>query len=66
LRWPVSWLAQYGGSTTPMVNPSGESSVVTVIDGHQMRYGRLAPAAAGLGSFFAGCNVMIAALRLRS
>src|SRR5512132_2571784 len=52
--------AQYGGSTTAiLVNLPGEaSSVVTVIDGHQMaRHGRARPAlaAAGLGSFFAGC-----------
>ena len=52
--------AQYGGSTTAiLVNLPGESSsVVTVIDGHQMaRKGRAGPAlaAAGLGSFFAGC-----------
>jgi putative tricarboxylic transport membrane protein len=52
--------AQYGGSTTSiLVNLPGEaSSVVTVIDGHQMaRQGRAGPAlaAAGLGSFFAGC-----------
>jgi putative tricarboxylic transport membrane protein len=52
--------AQYGGSTTSiLVNLPGEaSSVVTVIDGHQMaRQGQAGPAlaAAGLGSFFAGC-----------
>ncbi|MDR6885802.1 MULTISPECIES: tripartite tricarboxylate transporter permease [Variovorax] len=52
--------AQYGGSTTAiLVNLPGESSsVVTVIDGYQMaRKGRAGPAlaAAGLGSFFAGC-----------
>ena len=52
--------AQYGGSTTAiLVNLPGESSsVVTCIDGHQMaRNGRAGPAlaAAGLGSFFAGC-----------
>jgi TctA family transporter len=52
--------AQYGGSTTAiLVNLPGESSsVVTVIDGYQMaRRGRSGPAlaAAGLGSFFAGC-----------
>jgi putative tricarboxylic transport membrane protein len=52
--------AQYGGSTTAiLVNLPGESSsVVTVIDGHQMaRKGRAGPAlsAAALGSFFAGC-----------
>ena len=60
--------SQYGGSTTAiLVNLPGEaSSVVTVIDGYQMaRKGRAGPAlaAAGLGSFFAGCvgTVMIAA-----
>ena len=52
--------AQYGGSTTAiLVNLPGESSsVVTAIDGYQMaRQGRAGPAlaAAGLGSFFAGC-----------
>ena len=52
--------AQYGGSTTAiLVNLPGESSsVVTCIDGYQMaRNGRAGPAlaAAGLGSFFAGC-----------
>jgi TctA family transporter len=52
--------AQYGGSTTAiLVNLPGESSsVVTTIDGYQMaRQGRAGPAlaAAGLGSFFAGC-----------
>jgi len=52
--------ALYGGSTTSiLVNLPGElSSVVTVIDGYQMaRKGRAGPAlaAAGLGSFFAGC-----------
>ena len=52
--------AKYGGSTTAiLVNLPGESSsVVTVIDGYQMaRKGRAGPAlaAAGLGSFFAGC-----------
>ena len=52
--------AAYGGSTTAiLVNLPGESSsVVTVIDGYQMaRKGRAGPAlaAAGLGSFFAGC-----------
>ncbi|HPW29343.1 MAG TPA: tripartite tricarboxylate transporter permease, partial [Rhodoferax sp.] len=49
-----------GGSTTAiLVNLPGESSsVVTVIDGYQMaRNGRAGPAlaAAGMGSFFAGC-----------
>src|SRR6187401_654415 len=60
--------AQYGGSTTAiLVNLPGESSsVVTAIDGYQMaRQGRAgaALAAAGLGSFFAGCvgTVIIAA-----
>ncbi len=52
--------SQYGGSTTAiLVNLPGESSsVVTIIDGYQMaRNGRAGPAlaAAGLGSFFAGC-----------
>src|SRR5450830_122491 len=52
--------AQYGGSTTSiLVNLPGEtSSVVTCIDGYQMaRQGRAGPAlaAAGLGSFVAGC-----------
>jgi len=52
--------AQYGGSTTAiLVNLPGESSsVVTVLDGYQMaRRGRAGPAlaAAGIGSFFAGC-----------
>ena len=52
--------AQYGGSTTAiLVNLPGESSsVVTCIDGYQMaRNGRAGPAlaAAGMGSFFAGC-----------
>ncbi len=56
----VQYGAQYGGSTTAiLVNLPGESSsVVTVIDGYQMaRKGRAGPAlaAAGLGSFFAGC-----------
>jgi TctA family transporter len=60
--------AQYGGSTTAiLINVPGESSsVVTAIDGYQMaRRGRAGPAlaAAGLGSFFAGCvgTVIIAA-----
>jgi TctA family transporter len=60
--------AQYGGSTTSiLINVPGESSsVVTCIDGYQMaRRGRAGPAlaAAGLGSFFAGCagTVIIAA-----
>lgn len=52
--------AQYGGSTTAiLINVPGEaSSVVTALDGYQMaRKGRAGPAlaAAGLGSFFAGC-----------
>ena len=56
--------AQYGGSTTAiLMNLPGESSsVVTVIDGYQMaRRGRAgaALAAAGLGSFFAGCVSML-------
>lgn len=61
--------AQYGGSTTAiLINVPGESSsVVTALDGYAMaRKGRAGPAlaAAGLGSFFAGCvgTVMIAAL----
>jgi TctA family transporter len=60
--------AQYGGSTTAiLINVPGESSsVVTAIDGYQMaRKGRAGPAlaAAGLGSFFAGCvgTIIIAA-----
>ena len=60
--------AQYGGSTTAiLVNLPGESSsVVTMIDGYQMaRKGRAGPAlaAAGIGSFFAGCvgTVILAA-----
>ncbi|MFM2120879.1 MAG: hypothetical protein RL722_2347 [Pseudomonadota bacterium] len=60
--------AQYGGSTTAiLINVPGESSsVVTAIDGYQMaRSGRAgaALAAAGLGSFFAGCvgTIIIAA-----
>jgi putative tricarboxylic transport membrane protein len=52
--------AQYGGSTTAiLVNLPGESSsVVTALDGYKMaRNGQAGPAlaAAGLGSFFAGC-----------
>jgi putative tricarboxylic transport membrane protein len=60
--------SQYGGSTTAiLINVPGESaSVVTAIDGYQMaRQGRAgaALAAAGLGSFFAGCvgTIVIAA-----
>jgi TctA family transporter len=60
--------AQYGGSTTAiLINVPGESSsVVTAIDGYKMaRQGRAGPAlaAAGVGSFFAGCvgTVIIAA-----
>jgi putative tricarboxylic transport membrane protein len=60
--------ASYGGSTTAiLVNILGEiSSVVTVIDGHQMaRQGRAGAAlcVSALGSFFAGCvaTVVIAA-----
>ena len=60
--------SQYGGSTTAiLINVPGESSsVVTAIDGYAMaRQGRAgaALAAAGLGSFFAGCvgTVIIAA-----
>ena len=56
----VYYGAQYGGSTTAiLINLPGESSsIVTAIDGYQMaRKGRAgaALAAAGLGSFFAGC-----------
>jgi len=52
--------AQYGGSTTAiLVNLPGESSsVVTALDGYKMaRNGKAGPAlaAAGIGSFFAGC-----------
>ena len=61
--------AQYGGSTTSiLVNIPGEfSSVVTMLDGHQMaRQGRAGPALAiaAIGSFFAGCvaTVLVAAL----
>jgi putative tricarboxylic transport membrane protein len=61
--------AQYGGSTTAIiVNIPGEvSSVVTVLDGHQMaRQGRagVALGIAAIGSFIAGtlATVMIAAL----
>nr|WP_205520776.1 tripartite tricarboxylate transporter permease [Propylenella binzhouense] len=60
--------AAYGGSTTAiLVNLPGEtSSVVTVIDGHQMaRKGKAgaALAAAAIGSFFAGCvGVLMLAL----
>jgi TctA family transporter len=60
--------AQYGGSTTAiLINVPGEaSSVVTAMDGYKMaRQGRAGPAlaAAGLGSFFAGCvgTIVIAA-----
>src|SRR3954469_10980871 len=61
--------AQYGGSTTAiLVNIPGEAtSVVTVLDGHQMaRQGRagVALGIAAIGSFFAGCvaTVLIAAV----
>jgi putative tricarboxylic transport membrane protein len=61
--------AQYGGSTTAiLVNIPGEAtSVVTVLDGHQMaKQGRagVALGIAAIGSFFAGCvaTVIIAAL----
>ena len=52
--------AQYGGSTASiLVNLPGETSaVVTCLDGHQLALnGRAGPAlaAAGIGSFFAGC-----------
>src|SRR5512146_936330 len=60
--------AQYGGSTTAiLINVPGESSsVVTAIEGYAMaRQGRAGPAlaAAGIGSFFAGCvgTLMLAA-----
>ena len=60
--------AQYGGSTTAiLINVPGESSsVVTAIDGYKMaRAGRAgaALAAAGIGSFFAGCvgTIIVAA-----
>jgi len=63
--------ASYGGSTTAiLVNLPGESSsVVTMIDGHAMaKKGRAGPAlaAAGLGSFFAGCvgTLVLASLAL--
>jgi putative tricarboxylic transport membrane protein len=56
--------AQYGGSTTAiLVNIPGEAtSVVTVLDGHQMaKQGRAgaALATAAIGSFFAGCVATI-------
>jgi putative tricarboxylic transport membrane protein len=61
--------AQYGGSTTAiLVNIPGEAtSVVTVLDGHQMARNGRAGAALGIsaiGSFFAGCvaTIVIAAL----
>ena len=61
--------AQYGGSTTAiLVNIPGEAtSVVTVLDGHQMaRQGRagVALGIAAIGSFFAGtvATIVIAAL----
>jgi len=61
--------AQYGGSTTAiLVNIPGEAtSVVTVLDGHQMaRQGRagIALGIAAIGSFFAGTvsTLLIAAL----
>jgi putative tricarboxylic transport membrane protein len=61
--------AQYGGSTTAiLVNIPGEAtSVVTVLDGHQMaKQGRagVALGIAAIGSFFAGCvaTVFIAAI----
>src|SRR5512132_1743851 len=52
--------AQYGGSTTAiLVNIPGEvTSVVTVLDGHQMAKQGRAGAALGIAamaSFFAGC-----------
>ena len=61
--------AQYGGSTTAiLVNIPGEAtSVVTVLDGHQMaKQGRagVALGISAIGSFFAGCvaTVFIAAI----
>jgi putative tricarboxylic transport membrane protein len=61
--------AQYGGSTTAiLVNIPGEAtSIVTVLDGHQMaRQGRagVALGMAAIGSFFAGtvATLVIAAL----
>ncbi len=61
--------AQYGGSTTAiLVNMPGEAtSVITVLDGHQMaKQGRAGPALAiaAIGSFIAGCiaTLVIAAL----
>src|SRR5690606_33254293 len=56
--------AQYGGSTTAILValPGETSSVVTVLDGHQMaRKGRAGAALsiAALGSFFAGCVATI-------
>jgi TctA family transporter len=63
--------AQYGGSTTAiLVNLPGEaSSTVTMIDGYQMALrGRAGPAlaAAGIGSFFAGCvsTVLVAVVAI--
>lgn len=60
--------AQYGGSTTAILVklPGESSSVVTVLDGHEMaRQGRagIALTSAAVGSFFAGCvgTVAIAA-----
>jgi TctA family transporter len=52
--------AQYGGSTTAILValPGESSSVVTILDGHQMaKQGRAgsALAIAAIGSFFAGC-----------
>ncbi|MBY0364546.1 MAG: tripartite tricarboxylate transporter permease, partial [Phreatobacter sp.] len=61
--------AQYGGSTTAiLVNIPGEAtSIVTVLDGHQMARNGRAGAALGIaaiGSFFAGsvATIVIAAL----
>src|SRR5690606_37393311 len=56
----IYYVAPYGGSTTaiPLNLPGQASSVGTASDGyHTARQGRPAPAlaAAGLGSFFAGC-----------
>src|SRR6516162_3353894 len=59
--------AQYGGSTTSiLVNIPGEAtSVITCLDGHQMaRQGRAGPALSisAIGSFFAGCVLMVLGL----
>ncbi len=63
--------AQYGGSTTAILVklPGEASSVVTVLDGHEMaRQGRagVALTTAAVGSFFAGCvgTLILAAFAL--